>query len=148
MYCLLNRLNPQLLPKFKLEDRRPCLLATYHSLLRKLTCMYCLLYIWDSYIQADPDLTFCYSTRENFFKGAGEVVDIRFSFDREGGFRGYGHVEFATVEDALKVHASLSLPCLFLSKCEKLPILSCIILCSAHWKISPVYACLRCRLLS
>lgn len=77
-----------------------------------------------SYIQADPDLTFCYSTRENFFKGAGEVVDIRFSFDREGSFRGYGHVEFATVEDALKVHASLSLslPCLFLSKCEKLPI--------------------------
>ncbi|KAG5531836.1 hypothetical protein RHGRI_026449 [Rhododendron griersonianum] len=39
---------------------------------------------------------------ENFFKGAGEVVDIRFSFDREGSFRGYGHVEFATVEDALK----------------------------------------------
>ncbi|KAI8538377.1 hypothetical protein RHMOL_Rhmol09G0098200 [Rhododendron molle] len=39
---------------------------------------------------------------ENFFKGAGEIVDIRFSFDREGSFRGYGHVEFATVEDALK----------------------------------------------
>ncbi|XP_058182715.1 nucleolin 2-like [Rhododendron vialii] len=39
---------------------------------------------------------------ENFFKGAGEVVDIRFSFDRDGGFRGYGHVEFATAEDALK----------------------------------------------
>lgn len=39
---------------------------------------------------------------ENFFKDAGEVVDIRFSFDHEGAFKGYGHVEFASAEDAQK----------------------------------------------
>ena len=45
-------------------------------------------------------MLFC---RRNFFKDAGEVVDIRFATDAEGNFRGFGHVEFATSEDAQKV---------------------------------------------
>ncbi|XP_039026756.1 nucleolin 2-like isoform X2 [Hibiscus syriacus] len=39
---------------------------------------------------------------KNFFKDAGEVVEVRFSSDHEGNFKGYGHVEFATVEAAQK----------------------------------------------
>lgn len=41
--------------------------------------------------------------REEFFKDAGEVVDIRFASNEEGRFKGFGHVEFATEEAALKV---------------------------------------------
>ncbi|KAK9676465.1 hypothetical protein RND81_11G079100 [Saponaria officinalis] len=37
-----------------------------------------------------------------FFKEAGEVVDVRFASNAEGQFRGFGHVEFATVEAAKK----------------------------------------------
>ncbi|KAL8100560.1 hypothetical protein AgCh_032712 [Apium graveolens] len=38
-----------------------------------------------------------------FFKDAGEVAEVRFTMDREtGDFRGFGHVEFATVEAAQK----------------------------------------------
>ncbi|PSR90991.1 Nucleolin like [Actinidia chinensis var. chinensis] len=39
---------------------------------------------------------------ENFFKDVAEVVEIRFASDRDGAFRGYGHVEFATAEAAQK----------------------------------------------
>ncbi|KAK1277369.1 Nucleolin 2 [Acorus gramineus] len=39
---------------------------------------------------------------EEFFKECGEVVDVRLSFDHEGNFKGYGHVEFATEEVAAK----------------------------------------------
>jgi nucleolin len=40
---------------------------------------------------------------EEFFKGAGEVVDVRFAMSKEDGrFRGFGHVEFATAEQASK----------------------------------------------
>ncbi|KAK1307912.1 Nucleolin 2 [Acorus calamus] len=39
---------------------------------------------------------------EEFFKDCGEVVDVRLSFDHEGNFKGYGHVEFATEEVAAK----------------------------------------------
>ncbi|KAM0960935.1 hypothetical protein ACFX13_020699 [Malus domestica] len=38
----------------------------------------------------------------NFFKDAGEVVDVRFASDPEGKFKGFGHVEFATAEEAKK----------------------------------------------
>ena len=41
--------------------------------------------------------------RNNFFKDAGEVVDVRFATDAEGNFKGFGHVEFATAEAAQKV---------------------------------------------
>lgn len=41
--------------------------------------------------------------RKNFFKDAGEIVDIRFATDAEGNFKGFGHVEFATAEAAQKV---------------------------------------------
>lgn len=37
-----------------------------------------------------------------FFKNVGQVVDVRLSYF-EGTFKGYGHVEFATVEEAQKV---------------------------------------------
>lgn len=41
---------------------------------------------------------------ENFFKDAGEVVDVRFATSKDdGSFRGFGHVEFATAEAAQKV---------------------------------------------
>ncbi|XP_024197202.1 nucleolin 1 isoform X3 [Rosa chinensis] len=39
---------------------------------------------------------------EEFFKDVAEVVEVRFSSDQEGQFRGYGHVEFASAEDAQK----------------------------------------------
>ncbi|CAN6675248.1 unnamed protein product [Malus baccata var. baccata] len=39
---------------------------------------------------------------KNFFKDAGEVVDVRFASDPEGKFKGFGHVEFATAEEAKK----------------------------------------------
>ncbi|GMP62938.1 hypothetical protein CsSME_00024846 [Camellia sinensis var. sinensis] len=39
---------------------------------------------------------------EDFFKDAGEIVQIRFALDYEGAFKGYGHVEFATVAAAQK----------------------------------------------
>jgi len=41
--------------------------------------------------------------RENFFQDCGEVVDVRLATDPEGNFKGFGHVEFATVEAAQKV---------------------------------------------
>ncbi|NMR87051.1 hypothetical protein HKB06_14790 [Vibrio parahaemolyticus] len=37
---------------------------------------------------------------EDFFKDAGEVVDVRFATDDTGKFKGFGHVEFATAEAA------------------------------------------------
>ncbi|KAG5388104.1 hypothetical protein IGI04_029645 [Brassica rapa subsp. trilocularis] len=40
---------------------------------------------------------------ETFFKEAGEVVDVRFATNKDdGSFRGFGHVEFASSEDAQK----------------------------------------------
>ena len=41
---------------------------------------------------------------ENFFKSAGEVVDVRFAMGQDNSFRGFGHVEFATAEAAAKVN--------------------------------------------
>jgi len=41
--------------------------------------------------------------RENFFKEAGEVVDVRLSSFDDGSFKGYGHIEFASPEEAQKV---------------------------------------------
>ncbi|KAK1385425.1 Nucleolin 1 [Heracleum sosnowskyi] len=44
---------------------------------------------------------------ENFFKEAGEIAQIRLASDREGKFKGFGHVEFATAEaaqEALKLN--------------------------------------------
>lgn len=41
--------------------------------------------------------------REKFFKNCGEIVDVRLHRDREGRFKGFGHVEFATAEAAQKV---------------------------------------------
>lgn len=43
---------------------------------------------------------------ENFFKDAGEVVDVRFAMSEDNSFRGFGHVEFATTEAAEKVISS------------------------------------------
>ncbi|KAH9617514.1 hypothetical protein KSS87_015456 [Heliosperma pusillum] len=39
-----------------------------------------------------------------FFKDAGDVVDIRFSRNSDGKFRGFGHVEFAKVEAAMELN--------------------------------------------
>ncbi|XP_058104928.1 nucleolin 1-like isoform X2 [Magnolia sinica] len=39
---------------------------------------------------------------EEFFKAAGEVVDVRFASNEEGVFEGFGHVEFATGATAHK----------------------------------------------
>lgn len=41
--------------------------------------------------------------RENFFQDVGEVIDVRFSVDYDGRFKGFGHVEFSTAEAAKKV---------------------------------------------
>ncbi|WJX10565.1 hypothetical protein P8452_01272 [Trifolium repens] len=42
---------------------------------------------------------------ENLFKDCGEIVDVRLHTDREGNFKGYGHVQFATAEAAQKALA-------------------------------------------
>ncbi|XP_073019998.1 uncharacterized protein [Primulina eburnea] len=39
---------------------------------------------------------------ENFFKNAGEIVEVRFSMFPDNSFRGFGHVEFATAAEAEK----------------------------------------------
>ncbi|XP_057963314.1 nucleolin 2-like isoform X2 [Malania oleifera] len=39
---------------------------------------------------------------EDFFKDVGEIVDVRFSVNPEGMFKGFGHVEFDTAEAAQK----------------------------------------------
>ncbi|KAK7346133.1 hypothetical protein VNO80_20648 [Phaseolus coccineus] len=39
---------------------------------------------------------------ENFFKECGEIIDVRLHRDNEGRLKGYAHIEFATVEAALK----------------------------------------------
>ncbi|CAH9127350.1 unnamed protein product [Cuscuta epithymum] len=38
----------------------------------------------------------------NFFKDVGEVKEVRFAVDRDGKFKGFGHVDFDTSEAALK----------------------------------------------
>ncbi|XP_028766987.1 nucleolin 1 isoform X6 [Neltuma alba] len=46
---------------------------------------------------------------ENLFKDCGEIIDIRLATDREGRFKGFGHIEFATYEaaqTALKLNGS------------------------------------------
>lgn len=49
----------------------------------------------------------CYSLfnkyRKEFFKEAGEIVDVRLATNEDGGLRGFGHVEFANPEAAQKV---------------------------------------------
>ncbi|KAL0372866.1 UNVERIFIED_CONTAM: Nucleolin 2 [Sesamum calycinum] len=45
---------------------------------------------------------------ENFFKSAGEVVDVRFAMDADNQFRGFGHVEFASAEAAEKALRELN----------------------------------------
>lgn len=40
---------------------------------------------------------------ENFFKDAGEVVDVRLASDADGRFKGFGHVEFESAEAAQNV---------------------------------------------
>lgn len=41
--------------------------------------------------------------RRDFFKSAGEVIDVRFALDHEGNFKGFGYVEFASAEAAQNV---------------------------------------------
>ncbi|KAK8971313.1 Nucleolin 2 [Platanthera guangdongensis] len=43
-----------------------------------------------------------------FFKEAAEVADVRLSRNEEGEFKGYGHVEFATAEEAQKAMNTLN----------------------------------------
>ncbi|XP_050893179.1 nucleolin 2 isoform X3 [Lathyrus oleraceus] len=42
---------------------------------------------------------------ENLFKDCGEIVDVRLHTDREGNFKGHGHIQFATAEAAQKALA-------------------------------------------
>lgn len=49
--------------------------------------------------------TFC---RVNLLGNCGEIVNVRFGLDRDGRFRGFGHVEFATKEAAEKVSTCLA----------------------------------------
>ncbi|CAK8570825.1 unnamed protein product [Lathyrus sativus] len=51
-----------------------------------------------SYTVERPDM-------ENLFKDCGEIVDVRLHTDREGNFKGHGHVQFATAEAAQKALA-------------------------------------------
>lgn len=45
---------------------------------------------------------------EEFFKDAGELVDIRFAMNEDDTFRGFGYIEFATVEAAEKALRELN----------------------------------------
>ncbi|KAL0409157.1 UNVERIFIED_CONTAM: Nucleolin 2 [Sesamum radiatum] len=45
---------------------------------------------------------------ENFFKAAGEIVDVRFAMNSDNSFKGFGHVEFATAEAAEKALRELN----------------------------------------
>lgn len=45
--------------------------------------------------------------RKEFFKEAGEVIDVRFPLMENGKRKGFGYVEFATVEAAQKVSSIL-----------------------------------------
>lgn len=85
----------------KVVLRSHYLLETCHLVCSALMCMYisrmCFMVI----------LCIMYLTlklfRENFFKDAGEVVDVRLAVDDDGRFKGYGHVEFATPDQAQNV---------------------------------------------
>ena len=50
--------------------------------------------------------------REFFFKECGEIIDVRLHRDNEGRLKGFGHIEFATAEAALKVRF-LTMCCLY-----------------------------------
>lgn len=93
-----------LLNKVKLHPRL-CLLATCRTMLSEQMCMYILLVIWLIVWMLFWLRCLC---RENFFKDAGEVADVRFASDPDGRFKGFGHVEFATAEAAQKVSFVLS----------------------------------------
>ncbi|KAL0446587.1 UNVERIFIED_CONTAM: Nucleolin 2 [Sesamum latifolium] len=45
---------------------------------------------------------------ENFFKAAGEIVDVRFAMNSDNSFKGFGHVEFASAEAAEKALRELN----------------------------------------
>lgn len=45
--------------------------------------------------------------RYDFFKEAGEVVAVRLASSEDGRSRGFGHVDFASAEDAKKVMNSM-----------------------------------------
>ena len=45
--------------------------------------------------------------RYDFFKEAGEVVAVRLAAGEDGRSRGFGHVDFASAEDAQKVMISV-----------------------------------------
>lgn len=94
-----QRHHPLLLREHQIHS----LLGIWLSVLINQICKSCLLFL--VLRESIHDLIFLSSMySENFFKEAGEVVDIRFATSREdGSFRGYGHVEFATAEEAQKV---------------------------------------------
>ncbi|KAL2557626.1 heterogeneous nuclear ribonucleoprotein A3-like protein 1-like [Forsythia ovata] len=45
---------------------------------------------------------------EDFFKDAGELVDVRFAMNQDDTFRGFGHIEFASAEAAEKAIQELN----------------------------------------
>ncbi|KAL2541292.1 Nucleolin 2 [Abeliophyllum distichum] len=45
---------------------------------------------------------------EDFFKDAGELVDVRFAMNQDDTFRGFGHIEFASAEAAEKAIRELN----------------------------------------
>ena len=57
---------------------------------------------------------FLFLYRKQFFAQIGEVVDVRLATHEDGHPKGFGHVEFATAEDAQKVNVSVLLPQLIL----------------------------------
>lgn len=92
-------------PKGKVQ--KLFLLQTCHFLLKEKTCKYGIIVVfkyakvWScSYTSSNVSAGLF---RIEFFKNAGEVVDVRLATDQEGNFRGFGHVEFASAEDAKKV---------------------------------------------
>lgn len=67
----------------------------------ELLIIYCSSYFEVLVLEVTLMISFNFS--ENFFKPAGEVVDVRFATGQDDSFRGFGHVEFATAEAAQKV---------------------------------------------
>lgn len=82
--------------------QRQYMLQTWHTVWRRMICMYYFSCWWFLIILCTVFLISILS-REFLFKNCGEIVDIRLHTDHNGRFKGHGHVEFATTEAAQKV---------------------------------------------
>ena len=101
--------------KVRQQGRRPFGWGTIPSILSMIKCKFpaadMFIIILSTFIIVNV-LVSVY--RKQFFAQIGEVVDVRLATHEDGHPKGFGHVEFATAEDAQKVNVSVLLPQLIL----------------------------------